>query len=340
MRAAKTAMPEDGRNVTMPKVLIFAVYFGTLPEYFQLWLNACRFNPKLDWCVITDAEMSGYAIPTNVHVVPSSIAEISARFEQALGRPVDIRKPYKICDFRPLFGCLVDLVPGAWEFWGHCDLDMIFGDVTCWLTPELLGGNDKIFGVGHLTVYRNDQATNEFYRRPFPGLDFERILTDHQHHGFDEHIGVNLIWKHHKGRFHEDETILADIDPHIRQFICTGNYIQVRNYRKQVFCFDKGAVRRLYWSGGRVQAEDFMYIHFQKRKFSLPPLSADCDRFYITPEGFVPMRDDEPSNLSSARIRFLNPAPLIPPLQEASYRLKRQLRLRRILRKARREVLE
>lgn len=310
-----------------PRVLVIAVYFGRLPGNFPLWLTSCRFNPDVDWLVVTDAPTETYDFPLNVHAHTMTMAAFAERLSAFAGVPTALTTPYKACDFRPLYGCLTDLVPGHWDFWGHCDLDMLFGEVRRFLTPEILAANDKVFGVGHFTLYRNDDDTNRYYRRSHPDLDYQAILADPAHRAFDEHIGVNRIWKLHNGRFHEDETILADIDPHIDRMMRTSNYITVENHPLQVFCFDRGAVRRLYWADGAVQAQDFMYIHFQKRRFDLPMPDVPVDRVYITPRGFIPM--DEAGEPDRALLMRLNPRPIVPPLKEINHRLRRRLRLAR-----------
>lgn len=317
-----------------PRILVAAAYFGCLPDTFPLWLTSCRFNPDIDWLVVTDAPTEVYDFPPNVHVHAMTMAAFAERLSEFAGVLTTFNTPYKACDYRPLYSCLTDMVPGRWDFWGHCDLDMLFGDVRRFLTPEILAANDKIFGVGHFTLYRNDDDTNQYYRRPHPDLDYRAILADPVHRAFDEHVGVNRIWKLHNGRFHEDETVLADIDPHIDRMVRTSTYAKVENHSVQVFCFDRGTVRRLYWAQGAVQAQDFMYIHFQKRRFDLAVPAAEVDRVYITPRGFLPMEcAGEPDR---ALLMRLNPRPIFSHLREISHRLRQQLRQARTRLKAER----
>lgn len=314
-----------------PRILVIATWFGPLPDYFCLWMLSCRQNSNIDWLLVTDADASSIQPPGNVHVVQLSMAEFASRISDSVGFTVAMDRPYKACDFRPLYACLTNLVPGHWDFWGHCDLDMLFGDIRAFLTPDMLEANDRVFGVGHFSLYRNNEDANNYYRRPFPNLDYRRILIDPQPRGFDEHIGVNLIWHHHGGRFHEDEGVVADIDPNIGHMRRTSNYIRVKNARHQIFAFDQGRVIRFWWAAGQLQSEEFMYIHFQKRRFRLPPPQG-CERFWLTPKGFVPMepgRDEMTAKSFASLVRQLNPAPLFPPLRELSHSFRRSARLLR-----------
>ena len=306
-----------------PKIIIFAVYFGKLPEYFPLWLKSCGYNPTIEFRLITNADVSGYSFPQNVSHRHKSIEEVADKISTAAKTDIYITNAYKLCDLKPLYWALIEQNETC-DFWGHCDLDMIFGDLSTFITPDILEKYDKIFSVGHLTIYRNTVETNNFYRKPHPDLDFQSILSDYSHRGFDEHIGVNRIWIRHGGRFYANENLIADIDPHIKRFERTSNYIQCHNYRHQVFLFDNGHVRRLYWAGGSLKLEEFLYIHFQKRKFCETELPEGCERFYITPRGFLPASDQLPDKSELDR---LNGRPLLnsSEVRQRIRRLKRRI---------------
>ena len=308
----------------MAKILITVAYFGPLPDYFPQWLTTCRFNTTIDWLVVTDTDPSRYDWPANVHVMQMDLDGFSALMSNTIEMPVKIKHAYKVCDFKPLYWALVDSFGGQWDFWGHCDVDLMFGDISNYLTPQLLEDFDKIFSVGHFTIYRNDEISRTFYRRHHPTIDWKSILTSEAHFGFDEHIGVNLIWQYHNGRAFADESVVADIDPHICRFERSSNYFNFKNYRHQVFCFDRGKVQRLYLHNNEVHTQDFMYMHFQKRRFAPNQLLPETERFFVTPDGLVEM-DDPPA--TKADFDRLNPAPLVPSLVEVSYRIRRQLRL-------------
>lgn len=270
------------------KILIVAAYIGRLPDYFPLWLTSCRANPTIDWLIVTDADISVYDLPQNVHFRATTLAELAKRFSMASGVEVALKEPYKICDFKPIFWCLTDLAQGQWDFWGHCDIDMIFGDIRSFLTDYMLENYDKIFSVGHLTIYRNEANTNHFYLKEHPDLNWRKVFTSPEHFGFDEHIGVNRIWSRHSGRQYCNESIIADIDPHIRHMTISSSKNSRKNYQWQIFAFNNGKVLRYYIDSGKVHSESFMYIHFQKRNFNIPT-QIGMSSFIVTPKGFLPM---------------------------------------------------
>nr|WP_294565427.1 DUF6625 family protein [uncultured Rhodopila sp.] len=199
-----------------------------------------------------------------------------------LGIAVEIESPYKVCDFRPVFWALLTQATRPYQYWGHCDIDMVFGNLGNYITRDLLAQYDKIFTVGHLTLYRNCSLANEMFSRPYPRFDWRAILSESRHLGFDEHIGINRIWQEHGGRTFEDETLIADIDPAIRRY---ERAAPNRNYRHQLFYFERGHVYRGYSVGSQWKTEEFMYIHFQKRQTTNLPTWGST-RYAIAPGGF------------------------------------------------------
>lgn len=40
----------------MKSIIIIVPYFGEFPNYFQLFLNSCKYNESINWVIITDKE--------------------------------------------------------------------------------------------------------------------------------------------------------------------------------------------------------------------------------------------------------------------------------------------
>jgi Family of unknown function (DUF6625) len=283
-----------------PSIVILAVYFGPLPAWFPLWLDSCRRNPDFNWLVIADADCSIYGLPPNVRVRPMTLAGFGAKMSAVLGVEAPPLTPYKICDFRPAFWALLDDAQKC-DFWGHCDLDMIFGDLRRFITPEILARHDKIFTLGHLTLYRNGDFANQMFRRPHPTLDWRAILSDPRPRGFDEHIGVGLIWRAFRARLFKDESLVADIDPALARFERTA---PCRNDRDQLFFYDRGRVFRVFWRRGQIAFEEFLYIHFQKRRTFSAFVPSGTQSYVLAPDGFFACAESE---LTPELARRLNP---------------------------------
>ena len=46
-----------------------------------------------------------------------------------LGFEVYLERPYKCCDLKPAYGVIFEEYLTAYSYWGHCDFDLIFGDL-------------------------------------------------------------------------------------------------------------------------------------------------------------------------------------------------------------------
>jgi uncharacterized protein DUF6625 len=170
------------------KAVIIVVYFGKLPPWIDYFVHSCAFNRDIDWIVFTD-QTNAPTAPANLRFLPLSQDAFRSRVFEKLRIERGILSPRKICDFRPTFGILFEDYLFGYDFWGHCDLDLIFGDLQLLLSNHNLAKYDIISSrmkrhmSGHLSLYRNCDLLNNAFRR-YQGYD--RILSAPEHFGFDE----------------------------------------------------------------------------------------------------------------------------------------------------------
>ena len=69
---------------------------------------------------------------------------------------ISLERPYKLCDFRPAFGEIFADELAGYDFWGHSDLDVIFGRIRDHL-PAAAFEADKILFNGNFSLYRNSR---------------------------------------------------------------------------------------------------------------------------------------------------------------------------------------
>lgn len=77
---------------------------------------------------------------------------------------VSLVKPYKLCDFRPAYGDIFSEYLEGYDFWGHCDVDLFWGDIRKFITDEVLERYDRIYSTGHCSLYRNKEEINLWYK--------------------------------------------------------------------------------------------------------------------------------------------------------------------------------
>ena len=104
-------------------------YFGKFNVYFQLFLDSCKANPDFDWLIFTD-DRRPFAYPQNVRVEYTTFSDIAGKFQSQLDFKISLGKPYKLCDYKLMYGTVFADYLSAYEFWGFCDVDMIFGHIV------------------------------------------------------------------------------------------------------------------------------------------------------------------------------------------------------------------
>lgn len=193
------------------RLILFAPWFGPWPAWINLTLESCRFNPDVTWAIPTDQPPSANH-PPNVHFLPMSLADFAARAADVVGRPITPENAYKICDFKPLTGEIFADEIAQYTHFGTTDLDIIYGQLSCELTPERLARHEIISGqgflqAGHLSIYRNTRRI----RRAWRIWGARRILSDPEHQGFDDRAFSkslhparrHLPWRRYKVLWHE-----------------------------------------------------------------------------------------------------------------------------------------
>ena len=69
--------------------------------------------------------------------------------------PVVLHKPYKLCDYRICYGAVFQDFIKNYDFWGFCDIDLLWGNIRTFITEGILNKYDKIGFQGHSTLVRN-----------------------------------------------------------------------------------------------------------------------------------------------------------------------------------------
>lgn len=183
-----SALAQAGAADDLASVALLAVYFGPLPSYTTLFVQSCGANPTIDVHVVAD-QAPPLPLPPNVIWHRSTLAEVSTRAQETLGSDLDVATPYKLNDFKPAYGVLFEDLLAPYDFWGWCDIDVVWGNLRAFLTPDLLGEVDVYSVVGEdylcggFTLFRNAPLTNRLFERA-PG--YKALLKADGYQGFDE----------------------------------------------------------------------------------------------------------------------------------------------------------
>lgn len=277
------------------KCAIVVPYFGSFPSYFQLFLNSCKNNKHFCWLVYTD-DKTEYSYPGNVIVHYTTFEELRNAFKMKLGEDIVLERPYKLCDYRPAYGMVFEDVLKGYDYWGHCDTDLLFGNLEELLLPIMAKNYDKIFAAGHLTLYRNQYENNRVFRRPYRGeLLFQECSHAEKNFGFDENGGNqknvhNIFIENDRSIFSKDMSFnCSDKYYSFRrsEYISrTGEWKIQKNKHAAYFWID-GNIIEQRWLHGEAQRSEYLYMHFQGRKAMMLKYEDNGTGVSIQPNGFL-----------------------------------------------------
>ena len=171
-------------------------YYGKFPNYFPLWLKSAGANPDFTFMIFTDIDMSGYDIPKNVQVHYLTFEGVKKLIAPHLDFDFVCGTPYKLCDYRPIFGLIfVDYLAG-YDFWGFCDSDVIFGDLGKYITDDILDRYGKLFCKGHLQLLRNTEDVKYFalHKLPYWNISYRDIFRTSEHMFYEESALCELLF--------------------------------------------------------------------------------------------------------------------------------------------------
>jgi hypothetical protein len=289
----------------LSSVAIFIPYFGKMPNFFPLWLTSCRYNPTIDWFLFTD-DKTPFDYPPNVHVHYCTFDDLRSVLQKPFEFPIALTRPYKLCDFKPAYGeAFVEYCRG-YDFWGYCELDLIFGNIRHFITEQILREHDRVFSIGFLSLYRNSKRITELYRSEVDGRHkrivelfhpkvdvrrpYERAFAIPKNTFFEERgpLTIHAICKR-AGIALYDQIVYADIRIESHHFELTHWHIDSAERQKQcsIFLFSKGKLLRFFMENGELCQKEYSHIHLQKRPMEIELSQVSAESFLIVPNKFV-----------------------------------------------------
>lgn len=169
-------------------IVFIILYMGQYPWYFPYFLHSCRFNSTVDFIILSDNESAPVELPSNVKLIHYTMDQFKSDASKSLGFNIVADHGYKLCDFKPTYGYIFsDLVKG-YDFWGHCDMDIIFGNIRNFMTDEILNEYDVIsarhdYLTGSFALYRNRSKFNQLFMQ---SKDYRKVYTTPRNFCFDE----------------------------------------------------------------------------------------------------------------------------------------------------------
>lgn len=182
----------------MLKKLMIVPWFGPLPSWFPYWKE--NFDRLAQY---------GYDL-----LMPRDVNEFKARARRILDVECPVKEGEgKVHDYRLSFGKLFEAELKGYDFYGHTDLDCVYGKIDNFVTEAMLEScdihsNHHNYICGPWTLYRNvDLVNNLFFEHPqwreeliservsgWGEVEYSQIVDRHAKQG------LRLMYTHWQGK--------------------------------------------------------------------------------------------------------------------------------------------
>ena len=98
--------------------------------------------------------------------------------ENKLKIKVDFSKPYKFCDFRPAYGVIFEDYIKGYDYWGHCDLDQVFGEISKFIPDKTIKQFEKVNRNGHFVLYKNTEKMNNIFKNSGAVFNWREVFEN------------------------------------------------------------------------------------------------------------------------------------------------------------------
>lgn len=280
-------------------ICLIAVYYGELPFWMSAFYLTCKYNPQISWILVTDNKAPGN-LPANIQFIDLSLAELNHLINQKIDGKLKIEDSYayKLCDYKPAYGLLFQDFIKDYDYWGHCDLDIVWGDVCRFLQQERFDNYDIFTSrkeqiSGHFCLYKNTLRVNSFFKEiPFW---VRQLKKRYRYCGIDEKYLSSLLRR--KSNF----PVIGGL---ISLFLYT-NRPSLRVYWNKVLATAGVHQREMLsttgasfvWKEGKtyhIDGSELMYIHFHKIKKTMKMIGFryedNSSEFIIRADGFFTVK--------------------------------------------------
>jgi hypothetical protein len=277
----------------MNAIGIIIPWYGKLPNYFPFFIKGCQHNVSiLDIHFFTDQDID-FELPSNVFVHKMNWTDLEKLFTTRINGPVTLTKPYKLCDYKPMFGLVFEDYLKSYTFWGYSDIDLIYGDLKKYLTPKILVKYDvltfrEFIVSGAFTILKNNEYTRTLFQKS-PDLDF--VFSAVEYVSFDESGKKRAMCRKRIPAYD-----LYEID----KFVCWTSIIQSEEDKGHLLLYARDYLKEslpyntcLTYSSGEIKStplDEYIGYHLvtekRNQEFVIPSWTRIDDLFYITPTGF------------------------------------------------------
>lgn len=250
------------------RVAFIVPYLGPWPRWAELFFISVSWNPMIEVLLLCETPPP-FSLPDNVRCRPITREELLHRLNSVTGLGIRSISGHKLCDFRPFFGLAFGDLLGGFMYWGFCDIDMMFGDLSRLLARELDAGFDVFSAhdrqvVGHFAVLRNEEKTNQIGF----GIPGWKELCAHPDNRAVDEIRLAAALKERRDlAWQRTETLESELEREFCRFGITFGF------EGEVAYLPGAGSAQTVWHDGRVHyadehrdAVECLYVHFMGLK--------------------------------------------------------------------------
>lgn len=162
----------DTSETTAPSVVVISVWFGPWPEWMDFTLESMSVNHSIDWIIVTDNAPPAKCCP-NIRYITTDFQAYLSFVKGRIGVTPVINEMHQICKLKAMLGHIHERDIDGYDFFGFCDLDIIFGNIRHFYTPSILAKYQMLTThrdllAGHFTIMRNSHQLRTAYMK-IPG---------------------------------------------------------------------------------------------------------------------------------------------------------------------------
>jgi len=175
------------------KICVIIPYFGNWSNYLPLFLKSCHLNKDIiDVLFFTDLKTPAH-VPENVKFHYLTLNNFNELASRKLNIIVKVNWHYKLVDFKPSFGFLFSEYIKEYKYWGHGDIDLIYGNLQRFLNPLIdqydIISIQKNYISGPFCLFKNTENINTLFKK---SKSFPAVYTSNNLLQFDE---CSSLWK-------------------------------------------------------------------------------------------------------------------------------------------------
>ena len=249
-------------------IILICPYIGRWPGWFPYFVQSCKFNPTINWVFFSNCEPPEN-VPDNMVFRKTTLAEYNAMASDRLAISFKHTRPYKLCDLKPAYGYIHEDIIKDYDFWGFCDIDLVFGNIREFLTPSVLS-HDVISThqkriSGHFSIFRNTEQLRTAFMK---AKRWKTILEDDNNHRFDERHFSNLFVK-----FKHSPAFVQKLWESTMPLAANIYFKEQYSTMSTKIRWEDGTLdfpSTWYWKNGKLSnnrgSREYMYFHFLRWK--------------------------------------------------------------------------